>query len=371
MNYEELKWTIALGKVFAYKCVAGRELIAICGTASEVFRLGRKGLEKYLGGAEIFIEQLLNPPLGDWAEAELEWCLRHGIDPLTEDSPKYPFRLATCPDAPLVLFCRGSADLNAEHILAVVGTRRCTWTGREMTRRIVSGMKNVRDGVTIVSGLALGIDGESHRTALDEGLPTIAVIPCGMDEIYPEKHREMASQIAATGAVVTDFTRKTEPVAINFLRRNRIIAGMADATLLAESHSRGGGLITCELADSYGREVFAVSGRPTDNSFAGCNALIEKCSARIANSPESICKGMGWPVRRASAAHPKIPAMEVTDELGLSILEQLSDGQPHTFDALCTAIGAAAPLLTQRLVELELSGAVLSGAGNRYSAVHT
>lgn len=371
MDHGELKWTIALAKVFAYKCAAGRELIAICGSASEVFRLGRKGLERYLAGGELYIEQLLDPSLGEWAEDELEWCLRHGIAALTEDSPEYPFRLATCPDAPLVLFCRGKADLNAKHLLAVVGTRRCTWTGREMTRRIVSGMKNVRGGVSIVSGLAIGIDGEAHRTALEEDLPTIAVIPCGMDDIYPQHHRTMAASIAERGAVVTDFTRKTEPVAINFLRRNRIIAGMADATLLAESHAKGGGLITCNLANSYGREVFAVPGRPTDNSFAGCNSLLDRLSARVAICAESICRGMGWPMRRTAAANPQLPGIDITDPLGKAILQMLQDGQPQTFDSLCAGTAASPALLAQRLVEMELSGAIISGAGNRYSAVHT
>ena len=188
--------------------------------------------------------------------------------------PGYPRRLADCGDAPLLLYVRGAADLDATHVLAVVGTRKATWTGRDQCRRIVENLAELEEKPLIVSGLALGIDGCAHEAALAAGLPTVGVLPCGPEAVYPRQHQALADRMLERGALVTDFARGIAPEAYTFLRRNRIIAGLADAVLLVESYQKGGGLITASLAASYNREVYAVPGRPTDASFEGCNRLI-------------------------------------------------------------------------------------------------
>ena len=203
-----------------------------------VFAAGRDALSDVLRGGSEYVDKLCDPALLEWAADEVAWAQRYGIRLLGLGEADYPRRLAECEDAPLMLYCKGPADLNAPRAVAVVGTRKATWQGRETCRRLVENLAELDEKPLIVSGLALGIDGCAHEAALASGLPTVGVLPCGLDEIYPRQHREMARKILERGALVTDFPRGTAPVAFTFLRRNRIIAGMTDATLLAESFVR-------------------------------------------------------------------------------------------------------------------------------------
>ena len=224
------------------------------------------------------------------AHEEVEWCQQHKVQIVCISDAAYPDRLRHCADAPLVLFVRGKADLNSPHIVNIVGTRKCTAYGKDCVERIVTELRQLCPDIIIVSGLAYGIDITAHLSALRCNLPTVAVLPNGIDRVYPSAHREAASRIASTEgcALVTDYPPGTGPVAFTFLRRNRLIAALSQATILIESKIRGGGLMTCRLASGYGREVFALPGRLDDIRSQGCNLLIREKIAEPVAGLEAI-----------------------------------------------------------------------------------
>lgn len=353
----------ALSKVFAYKCAAGRRLLDHFGDPAAVFTASRAELLDVLPGGAVYIDHLLDSGLLAWAEQEVAWARAAGIRLLGLGAPGYPRRLAACDDAPLLLYCKGPADLDAPRALAVVGTRKCSWHGREACRRLVAALATLSEKPAIVSGLALGIDGCAHGTALENGLPTVAVLPCGLDEIYPRQHIDLAARIAECGALVSDFARGTAPVAFTFLRRNRIIAGLADATLLAESYRRGGGLITMSLAASYNRETFAVPGRLSDASFEGCNRLIAKQEAVLVADERTIPATMEWsgPVRSGGRAplfrHDDPPRYRTA-------LRLLREHAPLTPDDLSERMGIPVRDATVLLLELEMEGRTVADGNN-------
>lgn len=355
----------AISKVFAYKCAAGRQLMEAFGGPGAVFKTPRAVLREALHLADDYVDVLCDPELLEWARAEVEWAMGSGVELLPVGSSRYPFRLAQCADAPLLLYYKGNVDLNAPQILAVVGTRKATWYGRTMCRKIVERLAALPVRPLIVSGLALGIDGTAHLAALEAGLETVGVMPTGLDDIYPRQHRELAARIVEHGALVTDFARLTMPAPMTFIRRNRLIAGMADATLLAESFAKGGGLITVSLAESYGREVFAVPGRLTDPSFAGCHEVIRKNVAQIVTDLESLPLAMGWlqqkSGRKAVAERPGDSALQRT------ILALLSERGSLTTDDLTRLTGQDASAVSVAVFQLEVDGRVVVEFGNKYA----
>ena len=365
MEFDELVCLCALSKVFAYKCAVGRQLMEAFGGAEAVFKAPRSVLREALHRADDYVDVLCDPELLEWARTEVEWAAASGVELLPVGGSRYPFRLAQCEDAPLLLYYKGTADLNAPQILAVVGTRKATWYGRTMCRKLVERLADLPVRPLVVSGLALGIDGTAHLAALEAGLQTVGVMPTGLDDIYPHQHRELAARIAEHGALVTDFARLTSPAALTFIRRNRLIAGMADATLLAESFAKGGGLITVSLAESYGREVFAVPGRLTDPSFAGCHEAIRKNVAQIVTDADTIPLSMGWLQRKTG----RRPAAERPEDSALkrTILALLGERGSLTADELTRLTGQDASAVSVALFELEVEGRAAAEFGNKYA----
>ncbi len=354
----------ALSKVFAYKCAIGRQLMETFGGPEGVFRTPPHTLATVLHNGELYLDLLFEPSLLEWAADEVAWARSYGIRLLGLDDPAYPRRLAACADAPLLLYCKGEADLNASRALAVVGTRKATWTGRESCRRIVGRLADLNEKPLIVSGMALGIDGCAHAAAIEAGLPTIGVLPCGLDEIYPRQHRELARRALEKGALVTDFPRGTQPIAYTFLRRNRIIAGLADATLLVESYQKGGGLITASLAASYEREVFAVAGRMTDGSFSGCNELIARREATLVSDADTIPLTMGWiSARQRRGAVPLLRPDDPPERC--QVLRCLEARAPLSVEEVAALTKLDPRAVNLLLLELEMEGRVVAD-GNKF-----
>lgn len=356
----------ALSKVFAYKCAVGRQLMNHFGGPAAVFSAPREELSAILSGAgAAYASQLLDSALLDWAAEEQAWAARYGIRLLGIGDPAYPRRLAECDDAPLLLYARGDADLNAGRVLAVVGTRKATWQGREACRRLIARLACLDEKPLIVSGLALGVDGCAHATALEAGLPTAGVLPCGLDEIYPRQHRALACRMVEQGVLVTDFVRGTAPAAFTFLRRNRIIAGLADATLVVESYRKGGSLITASLAASYNREVFAVPGRMTDVSFAGCNRLVERQEATLVADEETIPSVLGW--CSASVQPPRRVLIRPDDPpVRRAALRLLESRGPLAAEDLSVLLRIGAQEASVLLLELEMDGRVVADGSKFY-----
>jgi DNA processing protein len=252
------------------------------------------------------------------AKQECEWMEAHGIRVWTLEDEDYPIRLRQCADRPTVLYSKGKVDLGKGHFVSIVGTRRPTERGKELTSTLVRELHEQLEQVTIISGGAYGIDIAAHRAAIECGIPTIIVPAHGLDRIYPQVHRQDAIKALEHGGLLTEFMSGTEPMAPYFVQRNRIVAGLSDATVVVESRERGGSLITARMAIDYDRALFAFPGRPNDESSRGCNQLIYRTQAQLIDSAEDLINAMEWTTRTAHKVPVQTQLVGLMDELTAS-----------------------------------------------------
>lgn len=287
---------IALTKIEGIGVQRQKVLLDHFGSAGELWKIPLSEVAG-IGGqiGELLSDQSLRDSAFRRAEQEVVFAEKHGIEIMVYGEGNYPVRMMECPDAPVVLYQLGNMSLNNRRMVAMVGTRQATHYGREMARHIVQQLSKIDKSIVIVSGLAYGIDIESHRAALDFGMDTVAVLAHGLDRIYPAAHRnEAMKMVEGEGALVTEFTSLTEPIGSNFLQRNRIVAGLCDATIVVESKEHGGSMSTARITNEYNRELFAVPARLDDRSSMGCNRLISDRKAEIFISGEEFINKMGW-----------------------------------------------------------------------------
>lgn len=297
-NFEEKAAACTLNRLFGFKPAIARTLTGKLGSAAAVFRLSREEKEAVFGPGSPYPDKLNQEEL-DQSAAELEWLRKEGFHFIIPGDGIYPDALLECPDAPAGLYLRSDnvspSLFNAGVAVSIVGTRDISPYGREWTYRIVEALADSLVRPTVVSGLALGVDGAAHEAALELGLPTVGVMATGIESVYPRMHSPMAARMARTPgcALVTDYPPFTSPQAVNFLRRNRIIAGLSKATVLVESKIKGGGLLTANLAFEYDREVFALPGRADDIRSEGCNRIIREKIAEPLTDLGAFVKGLG------------------------------------------------------------------------------
>lgn len=304
------------------------------------------------------------------AEVELEYDLRYGIEPIPMNDDRYPQRLKDCDDAPLMLFYKGNADLNQQRVINIVGTRQCTPYGEDLIRRFISDLKQLSPRVLIVSGLAYGVDINAHRQALANGYDTVGVLAHGLDDLYPTRHRETALQMIEHGGLLTEFLTQTNADKINFVRRNRIVAGMSDACILVESKSHGGGLITTEMSQAYGRDVFAFPGRVGDAYSEGCNNLIRSNGAGLITSAADFVKDMGWQddatlmrAKQQGIERSLFPELSPEEQLIVDILSKTNDLQ---INLISVKSNIDITRLTSLLFTMEMKGIIKTLAGGMY-----
>lgn len=304
------------------------------------------------------------------AEVELEYDLRYGIEPITMNDDRYPQRLKNCDDAPLMLFYKGNADLNQQRVINIVGTRQCTPYGEDLIRRFITDLKQLSPRVLIVSGLAYGVDINAHRQALANGYETVGVLAHGLDDLYPTRHRETALQMIEHGGLLTEFLTQTNADKINFVRRNRIVAGMSDACILIESKSHGGGLITTEISQAYGRDVFAFPGRVGDAYSEGCNKLIRSNGAGLITSAADFVKDMGWQddatlmrAKQQGIERSLFPELSPEEQLIIDILSKTNDLQ---INLISVKSNIDITRLTSILFTMEMKGILKTLAGGMY-----
>ena len=304
------------------------------------------------------------------AEAELEFAAGHGIKVLALNDSDYPGRLRDCDDAPLAVFYKGQADLNQQRVVAIVGTRRCTSYGQDLTRRFITELKQLCPQALIVSGLAYGIDICAHRQALQSGYETVGVLAHGLDTIYPGHHRETAKAMVAQGGLLTEYMTQTEPLPNNFRQRNRIVAGLADATVVVESAARGGALITARIAQDYGRDVLAFPGAVGASGSEGCNHLIRDNKAGLITSAEDFVNAVGWQSerQRRQAADKGIerslfPELSADEQKVVDLLQVANDLQ---LNIISVRTNISIGQLTALLFQLEMKGVVKPLAGGTY-----
>lgn len=293
---KDLLYKIALTLIPGVGSVNGKNLVAYCGGVDAVFMERKRSLLKIPGIGEQTVNAILNHNVFDRAEQELAFIDKNDIIPLFYLDKNYPVRLKQCNDNPLLLYYKGTVDLNRQKVVSIVGTRKATEYGRDMCRKIVEGL--VEHDVLVVSGLAYGIDTFSHKAALDFKLGTIGVLGHGLDRIYPFANKILAEKMCENGGLLCEYMSQTTPDRENFPMRNRIIAGMCDAVVVVEAGESGGALITAEIANSYNRDVFAVPGRIGDPHSAGCNKLIKINKAALIQSAGDIGYILGWNVSK-------------------------------------------------------------------------
>ena len=297
----------------------------------------------------------------------MAWAISKGITPLPLNSADYPQRLRECPDAPVVLYYMGNGQLNAQRVICIVGTRHCTIYGKDLVAAFVRELSKLCPGILIVSGLAYGVDICAHRNALAEGLPTVGVLAHGLDTIYPSSHRETAAEMLREGGLLTEYPSGTNADKMNFVRRNRIVAGMSDACILVESAEKGGGLITTDIANSYGREVFAFPGHVNAEYSKGCNNLIRDNKAGLITSAADFVKAMGWEsdavlqqAKSKGIERQLFPDLTTEEARVVAVLEKTNDLQ---MNMLSNMSGIGIGQLSSLLFTLEMKGVIKTLAG--------
>ncbi len=374
MTTDERICSIALSLLFKSNKSGARRLVREVGSAARVFEMREslpdivpdiqsKTLELVRNCAEAFKR----------AEQEMVFAEKKGIACLTYTDEAYPSRLRECEDAPVALFFKGHMDFNRPHIVSVVGTRRTTGYGKEMCRSLVSGLAAACPDIVVVSGLAYGADIHAHRAAIDNNVPTVAILAHGLDRIYPSVHRNTAVRMIENGGLLTEFLTGTEPERYNFISRNRIVAGMSDATIVIESAIKGGSLITADLANGYNRDCFAVPGRATDELSAGCNLLIRDNKAALVNSAADFLKAMGWASESGNhaAADTQLPLFPELDEDEKRIVQLLHERGDLQLDTLVVASNIPAGRIHPLLFSLEMKGIVKLMVGGMYHLIHS
>ena len=295
MNNSELLYTIALTQMRGIGLMTAKKLCEQAGGISLLFD-AHKNLRDIIPDASDQLVALMadTTPALQRAEQELEFMEGKQMRGITFKDDDYPSRLLPCDDSPLVLFSCGNADLNRKRIVSIVGTRHCTAYGKDICNHFVEDLHTLDPDILIVSGLAYGIDICAHKAALQYGMQTVGVMAHGLDMVYPRLHRNTAVEMTRNGGLLTEYTTKTTPEKGNFVQRNRIVAGIADVTVVVESAERGGSLITANLAHSYGREVCAFPGRVTDEYSKGCNRIIYNEMAHSIRSAQDLFDIMNW-----------------------------------------------------------------------------
>ncbi len=374
MSSQEILNTAILTRLSYYHLNTMAELYRQLGSATAIVEQ-RKELRTLFPSLPRKISEALSDidAVRKRAEEELAYAERHGITVLTPLDDGYPRRLKECDDAPLMLFYKGTADLNATHIINIVGTRHSTPYGQDLVRRFVADLRTLCPDVLIVSGLAYGIDICAHRQALDNGLATIGVLAHGLDDLYPTAHRDTANRMVAQGGLLTEFMTRTNADKLNFVRRNRITAGISDACVLVESAAKGGGLITTRISKDYNRDVFAFPGPVGAPYSEGCNRLIRDNGAALITSAEDLVRAMGWEqdallaqARRQGIERQLFPDLSADEQKVVSLLQKTNDLQLNIISVKCALpVGT----VTSLLFTLEMKGVVKAFAGGTYHLI--
>lgn len=369
-NINEQLSILALTKVQGLKVAALSQILSVVGSASELFANLSDIHNIFPGISPALVAALSSKTIFEDANREMDFIQSKGIKIhcITDDS--YPYRLRECCDAPIVVYTLGNIDLNPKHVVAIVGTRHATEYGKDVCTSFVNDLACSLPGTLVVSGLAYGIDVCAHRAAMASGLPTIGVLAHGLDRIYPGVHRNIAKEMLSNGGLLTEFMSGTDSLPAYFVQRNRIVAGMADATIVVESAASGGSLITASLAQGYGRDCFAFPGRVNDKYSIGCNELVAKNRAALVTSAHDFMAAMNWkPIsRKKQPAQPEL-FPELSDDESRIIELLRTDSEGLQVNQMVIELDMPVNRLMPLLFQLEMKNIIRSVAGGRYRVV--
>ena len=368
----EIICSIALSNLPHIGLVTAKRLYDEVGSAAAIFE-HRKHITDLIPDATPSLKEALNQcdDAIRLAEKEYEFIEKKHIKAYPMNSSEYPQRLLECNDAPIILFFCGNTDLNNRHVINMVGTRRCTQYGKDICREFIADLQRECPDILIVSGLAYGIDIHAHRAALQNSMSTVGILAHGLDRIYPALHRQTAVKMIEKGGLLTEYLSGTTPEKVNFIRRNRIVAGMSDATIVVESAAHGGALVTAELASSYNRDVFAFPGRISDEFSEGCNKLIARQKATMICNADEFLKTMGWKQESFNAKEDTtqqvlFPQLTPNESAIVDVLRQCDSKQVNQ---IVVETGLNFHTVSSCLYELEYKGVVMLLGGARYRLI--
>lgn len=355
---------IAITRIPRIGGVLAKNLISYCGGAEAIFRAKKRELLKIPGIGPVIAENIISQDVLREAEVEMAWMERHDIQPIFYLDDTYPLRLRPYEEAPLVLFYKGSVDLNAARTVAIVGTRKPTERGKMICEEIVEQLKKY--DVQIISGLAYGIDVTAHKKCVQIGVPTIGILGHGLDRIYPPAHRSIGMEMCENGGLLTEFSYQVQPKREHFPMRNRIIAAMSDALIVVESGEGGGSIISAELGNKYGKIVFAVPGRLRDDYSKGCNLLIKKGKARLLENADDVASALKWDNEQASKPELREKLFLDLNENEKIIVNILQNVDDMTIDKITFESRLAPAQISSILLNLEFKGLIKNLPGKRY-----
>ncbi len=369
MIAEQLAYQIGIDMIPRIGSINAKRLIAYCGGVEAVFKQSKKVLTQVPGIGPILANEIANQKILDRAKAEVEFVAKHNIKTYFYLDNDYPQRLRQCEDGPIVLFVKSKHNLNFDNskVISVVGTRSITDYGREVCNSLIDTLVQRGHHPIVVSGLAYGVDVCAHKAAVRNGTPTVAVLGHGLNTIYPAVHRQTAKDIYEAGALVTDFPSKTPFDRNNFIKRNRIIAGLADATIVIESAESGGSLITADIAHSYSREVFAVPGSVNSKYSKGCNLLIKSNKAALIESADDIEFQLGWESKQTDVEAKQlqlVPDLTPDEQQVFAVIKEF--GQ-EAIDVICFKTKMPVAKVSSILLNLEFAGLVKCRPGKVFT----
>lgn len=365
LNNERL-YQLSLTLINGIGAVQAKQLIEHFGTAENIFKAKKKELSSIENIGEVRAKQIKDFDNFKEAEDEINFCEKHHIETLFITDKNYPQRLLNCYDSPTLLFYRGNADLNASKMISIIGTRNNTEYGKEITEQFIEDMQ--AQNLVILSGLAFGIDAIAHKTSVQHNISTVAVLAHGLDIIYPPQHQSLAKEILLNGGLLTEFRKNTKPDKHNFPRRNRIVAGMSDATIVVETAVKGGSMITAELAYNYNRDLFAVPGKITDTKSAGCLKLIQQNKAIVFTNAEEFMHAMGWQQKKISPKKQRELFIELSDD-EKTIVDILKEKETINIDELYLKSALSSSSVAAAILNLELQNVVASLPGKMYKLI--
>jgi DNA processing protein len=359
----DLLYQVALTLVPNIGAVQAKILIDFFGNAHAIFHSKKKDLEAIEGIGSVRAKTIKDFDQFFLAEEELKFIEKYKIQPLFITDIAYPQRLLHCYDAPTLLYYRGNADLNSSRIISIIGTRNNTEYGKQVTEQLVADLQNLH--VLIVSGLAYGIDAIAHKAAVQNNIPTVGVLAHGMDKIYPSQHKSLAKQMLLNGGLLTEFRKEIAPDKHNFPKRNRVVAGIADATVVVETAEKGGSIITAELANGYNKDVFAFPGKTTDAKSAGCNNLIRNNKAILLTGASQLIEVMGWEQKKPKAKQQKQLFLSLSPEEKI-LVDILKEKEVVHIDELYLKSGLNSSSVAASMLSLEFENVLISLPGKMY-----
>ena len=367
MTQSELYHTLALMQVEGVGDVIAKKLLQHCGNAAEVFASKKSQLQKIDGIGSVVIKNLQDKSVFAKAEAELQFLVQENISTTYFQEDNYPERLKNCYDSPVLLFQAGNIDLQNKRIISIVGTRQITTYGMEFTKKLIEEISPLNP--IIVSGFAYGVDIYAHQIAMDCGLQTIGVLAHGLNQIYPKTHKKYMAKMEQNGGFLTEFWSTSNPDKENFIKRNRIVAGISEATIVIESAERGGSLVTANLANDYNRDVFAVPGRTTDKYSQGCNNLIKTQRANLLTSAADLVYILNWELQRESQkVVQKQLFVTLTDEEQI-IYDYLQKTGKEMMDIIALECDFPIYRISSILLNMELKGVIRPLPGKMFEVV--